>query len=380
MSVIKIDTRDITCTIVEQLRKAVKEVSASLAIEIVDNQVLLYAKDIADAVIECGDPIETPILSGRCKAWSYPGHLSWDPQLNKPDGRQCAMDIGHDGNHELTGPWTGGDTVEIIDEGGRVRIRVREPSGKASAYVSDARLEQFAKEIARVQEQRARRAADALIPLRLSIECGGTRGVVEQRDDETFNHFINRVSEIANPHWNRHRVGDQKRCTMRSSVTLQQCELDAGHAADSPTRYHRFSPVEQTIALVRDSDDHHEPDDTLERIYCTRAGQIMHQGCGWCAQHNRPSFECLCNGVRVTVRADLPVPRCEHEACTSPVVHGEHWHDKLRWWCDTHVPMSGHHEYCPEPCITLVKHVTPPSVFSDLAATYAGAHLRSIPR
>jgi len=42
----------------------------------------------------------------RCNAWSYPGHQSWDAQLNEPDGRRCALDADHQGNHELTGPWT----------------------------------------------------------------------------------------------------------------------------------------------------------------------------------------------------------------------------------------------------------------------------------
>lgn len=42
----------------------------------------------------------------RCKAWSYPGHASWEAKLNKPDGRQCALDSGHKEGHELSGPWT----------------------------------------------------------------------------------------------------------------------------------------------------------------------------------------------------------------------------------------------------------------------------------
>jgi hypothetical protein len=45
----------------------------------------------------------------RCGAWSYPGAASWDMKLDKPDGRQCALDAGHQGNHELVGWWTRGD-------------------------------------------------------------------------------------------------------------------------------------------------------------------------------------------------------------------------------------------------------------------------------
>lgn len=56
------------------------------------------------------DPLEgrprdsEPESSGRCALWSYPGHESWDIKLDKPDGRQCALDAGHQGSHELVRP------------------------------------------------------------------------------------------------------------------------------------------------------------------------------------------------------------------------------------------------------------------------------------
>jgi hypothetical protein len=45
----------------------------------------------------------------RCWAWSYPGHPVWEPKLEHPssckpeDGRQCVLDNGHFGDHELVG-------------------------------------------------------------------------------------------------------------------------------------------------------------------------------------------------------------------------------------------------------------------------------------
>ena len=54
--------------------------------------------------------------------------------------------------------------------------------------------------------------------------------------------------------------------------------------------------------------------------------------------------------------SDAPY-KCSMGTCANPVAHGEHFYDKIRWWCDAHVPMSGHYEDCPEPCKTiLLKH------------------------
>lgn len=99
--------------------------------------------------------------------------------------------------------------------------------------------------------------------------------------------------------------------------------------------------------------------DDLERIRCTKAGQTLHAGCGWCTEHNRPKFECLCKApvVLVGVRRNAPFPPwCE--TCNKNATHGEHWHDKMRWWCDDHVPMSGHYEWCPEQCTEIMRAVT----------------------
>lgn len=52
--------------------------------------------------------------------------------------------------------------------------------------------------------------------------------------------------------------------------------------------------------------------------------------------------------------------RCEVTDCRKQVSHAEHHYARIRFWCEDHVPMSGHHEWCPEPCTHLVaKYVTP---------------------
>lgn len=100
--------------------------------------------------------------------------------------------------------------------------------------------------------------------------------------------------------------------------------------------------------------------DDLERIRCPKAGQTLHAGCGWCSLHNRPKFECLCKAPLAKPRAGAPPfpPWCDDDRCLKPAVHGEHWHDKMRWWCDDHVPMSGHYEWCPEQCTEIMRGVT----------------------
>jgi hypothetical protein len=110
-----------------------------------------------------------------------------------------------------------------------------------------------------------------------------------------------------------------------------------------------------------------EHDDTIERIRCDKAGQDLHKGCGWCAIHDRPAFECLCGGRRLEARKVPPYlegigpPFCGGaDDCMNPVVHGEHWYDRIRWWCDMHVPMSGHYEFCGRTCAELVKSVKGP--------------------
>lgn len=100
--------------------------------------------------------------------------------------------------------------------------------------------------------------------------------------------------------------------------------------------------------------------DDLERIRCPNAGQPLHWGCGWCSVHNRPKFECLCKAPLASAPGNgskFP-PWCEDSRCKKPAVHGEHWHDKMRWWCDDHVPMSGHYEHCPDPCRSIVASVS----------------------
>jgi len=45
---------------------------------------------------------------------------------------------------------------------------------------------------------------------------------------------------------------------------------------------------------------------------------------------------------------------CSDGLCKTPVCHVETFNTTLRGWCNEHVPMSGHYEYCPVPCTKLV--------------------------
>jgi hypothetical protein len=57
------------------------------------------------------------------------------------------------------------------------------------------------------------------------------------------------------------------------------------------------------------------------------------------------------------VKPPTPVAKCEVRRCRQPVTHAEHWYDHIRYWCDEHVPMSGHYEHCPNPCEKLVANI-----------------------
>ena len=38
-----------------------------------------------------------------------------------------------------------------------------------------------------------------------------------------------------------------------------------------------------------------KPDqDDLERVNCSKAGEIGHRQCGWCGNHKLPRFQCGC--------------------------------------------------------------------------------------
>ena len=38
------------------------------------------------------------------------------------------------------------------------------------------------------------------------------------------------------------------------------------------------------------------------------------------------------------------------EMCDAPAVHAEHFYERIRAWCASHVPWSGHYEHCDETC------------------------------
>jgi hypothetical protein len=38
------------------------------------------------------------------------------------------------------------------------------------------------------------------------------------------------------------------------------------------------------------------------------------------------------------------------EICEGPAVHFEYFNEKIRAWCESHTPWSGHYEHCPVPC------------------------------
>lgn len=44
---------------------------------------------------------------------------------------------------------------------------------------------------------------------------------------------------------------------------------------------------EQRVGRKPDQDD-------LERVNCTLAGSTFHTMCGWCAEHEKPRFQCGC--------------------------------------------------------------------------------------
>lgn len=59
----------------------------------------------------------------------------------------------------------------------------------------------------------------------------------------------------------------------------------------------------------------------------------------------------LPRGAKIpSVRKDVIGKRCDE--CTRAATHAEHWHSvapiatRVRAWCDAHVPMSGHYEWC----------------------------------
>jgi len=46
--------------------------------------------------------------------------------------------------------------------------------------------------------------------------------------------------------------------------------------------------------------------------------------------------------------------KCESVGCEGAICHAENVYSRVRYWCADHVPTSGHHESCPEPCKFLV--------------------------
>lgn len=51
--------------------------------------------------------------------------------------------------------------------------------------------------------------------------------------------------------------------------------------------------------------------------------------------------------------AGLDAFRCE--SCGALAEHAEHWHDKVRAWCEHHTPWSGHFEHCGPTCQGLIE-------------------------
>lgn len=54
-----------------------------------------------------------------------------------------------------------------------------------------------------------------------------------------------------------------------------------------------------------------------------------------------------------------PVPKCEDNDCDLPAVHCEHWHERMRYWCEQHTPWSGHSldQNCGPQCVALKTEV-----------------------
>ena len=74
-----------------------------------------------------------------------------------------------------------------------------------------------------------------------------------------------------------------------------------------------------------------------------------------CGSHRVAVFVMVdAQGRRAYAQRREGEPRCETLGCAYRVTHGEHWYARKRYWCEAHVPMSGHYERCPDPCERLV--------------------------
>lgn len=87
-------------------------------------------------------------------------------------------------------------------------------------------------------------------------------------------------------------------------------------------------------------------------------GQVVPGGPPSCWQCSREILEHELAGFWLYERADA-LGCCETPNCITKPTHVETFYGRWRWFCDQHVPMSGHYEDCPEPCATNVARMSP---------------------
>lgn len=82
-------------------------------------------------------------------------------------------------------------------------------------------------------------------------------------------------------------------------------------------------------------------------------GQVVPGGPPSCWQCSREILEHELAGMWLFEITRTNKLRCDVGSCDTPVTHAEHFHERIRAFCDHHTPWSGHHERCPEPCAEL---------------------------
>jgi hypothetical protein len=87
-------------------------------------------------------------------------------------------------------------------------------------------------------------------------------------------------------------------------------------------------------------------------------GIVVAGGPPSCWQCSREVLESGIRGVWLFENAYTNSFECEGSTtCRRQVAHAEHYHERVRAFCDEHVPWSGHWERCPDPCDRLTGRV-----------------------
>ncbi len=82
-------------------------------------------------------------------------------------------------------------------------------------------------------------------------------------------------------------------------------------------------------------------------------GDVVPGGPPSCWQCSREILEHRLAGFWLFEITSTNALRCDYAGCDDHVTHAEHFHERIRAFCDHHTPWSGHSERCPEPCAEL---------------------------